>query len=521
MADKKTPDVAPETTEAKKTITKPQMIGLAVVAGALLWMSFSPNDESSPAPVADSETEEGGPKVKLDIDKAIEAESKSGANDDLSPLKGGMVDGLVLQDVNSQAAVAVLSKRHQSLENTVKELNERLLKSQTEFKSQMEKQQQELQAQVGQIKDIVLQSDYQTAVAPRDGGIPMPTLDGGSPAGGIAFNDNPFPAAGGVTVPAQSREPAVVRDDGRYMVLSGTMRHGQAPTGADGKGGSSMPGLSNPFTEPPTNIKLGGQEVDITTAKQQTIVSGAMSEGDLPEEGGDWLIIPAFSFVDTTLLHAVSCPVGGSLVGSGSSIPPRPIVLPVRGIFKGPNGAAYDIGHVHLFGLCSARYDVKGYGRAEITIQKLSYWLNDSERTPIEVDLTGYIVDSTDNEIDVKGPVKSLERKYLLAETLGQGIAAYANVLKQGEFTNQVSADGNTTSVLTGSAAAAAGTSAVAGMMTTWSDFMKRKAQAVVDTVYVNGGHRVKVVTTQQIKVRLPAPPVDDKVWKSYEKLYL
>lgn len=524
MASADTPaDVAPETTEQKPGITRPQKIAMAVVGATLLWVWLGGSGDKTET-TADADAV-SGPELTIDVQKAAEAEDKD-SEGNLKPLATGLVGGLDLDmDVNSQAAVAVLTKRQEQFRRELEDASKQIAALKADLEKKSEEQNRVLQTEISKLADHMLQRDYQVAVGPRDGDSPIPFPGEGSapaPAGGIAFDDNPFsPTTPGVQ---GSAKPTVIEsDDGRYMVLNNRAAPSQP---ADGKKGGSLStsalGIDNPFTaEPPTKMKFGGAEVDLAE-QQKPIKHGAMIEEDATADGdGEWLTIPAFSFVDTVLLHAVSCPVGGSLVGASSNIPPRPIVIPVRGIFKGPNGAAYDVGHVHFYGLCSARYDVKGYGRAEITIQKMSYWLNDQERTPIEIDATGYVVDSADNEIDVKGPVKSLERKYLLAETLGQGIAAYANVMKQQEFTNVVNDTGSVTSTLTGEAPAAAANSAIAGMMTTWADFMKRKAQAVVDTVYVNGGHSVKVITTQQLKIKRPAPPVDERVWKAYEELYL
>lgn len=227
----------------------------------------------------------------------------------------------------------------------------------------------------------------------------------------------------------------------------------------------------------------------------------------------DTYVIPAFSFVEVTTLHGVACPIGANAPGASDSskIPARPVVLPVHGIFHGPNGVERDLGTIHLMGLCSGRRtSSSSTGRATIRVEQLSYWnaSGDAQMVPS----TGYIVDTRDNEQDVYGKLDKASGRTLALQAASAAAAAYATTLSAAEFTNTSSTlNGATsaTSQLTGSATQAAVSQGIGAMFQKISERFETEADAAVDTILVEPGIRLRFVTDQPIRVMKPLEPFD------------
>lgn len=227
----------------------------------------------------------------------------------------------------------------------------------------------------------------------------------------------------------------------------------------------------------------------------------------------DKITIPAFSFVEVTTLHGVACPIGANAPGKSdaSKIPARPIVLPVRGIFRGPNGKEVDLGTIHLAGLCSGRRTASSAtGRATISVEQLSYW--DAGGGPQLVTSKGYIVDTRDNEQDVYGKLEKASGRSLALQAASAAAAAYATTLSSAEFTNTSSLQNGTssaTSQLTGDSTKAAVSQGIGAMFQKISERFEAEADAAVDTILVEGGIRLRYVTTEEISVVKPLEPFD------------
>ncbi len=222
--------------------------------------------------------------------------------------------------------------------------------------------------------------------------------------------------------------------------------------------------------------------------------------------------IPAFSFVEVTTLHGVACPIGANSPGAKQSeIPARPIVLPVRGIFRGPNGKSVDVGSIHLMGLCAGRRtSSSSAGRATIRVEQMSYWDEggDSQMSPS----TGYIVDTRDNEQDVYGRLDKASGRTLALESMAAAGAAFSAALSQAEYTTSNNLDSNgATSVqqLTGSATKAATTQGIAAIFGKIAERFEQEANAAIDTVVVEPGIRLRFVTDQPIYIFKPAEAFD------------
>lgn len=231
------------------------------------------------------------------------------------------------------------------------------------------------------------------------------------------------------------------------------------------------------------------------------------------------ITIPAFSFVEVTTLHGVACPIGANSPNSKSEseIPARPIVLPVRGVFRGPNGATVDVGNIHLMGLCSGRRtSSENSGRATIRVEQMSYWDEGGDSQMSQS--PGYIVDSRDNEQDVYGRLDEASGQTLARESMAAAGAAFSAALSQSEYTTSSNLDSNgATSVqqLTGSATKAATTQGIAAIFTKLADRFQQQANAAIDTVVVEPGIRLRFVTEQPINIYKPAEAFDIDAGKS------
>lgn len=271
-----------------------------------------------------------------------------------------------------------------------------------------------------------------------------------------------------------------------------------------------------PFAQPGAQQQQpDAAQISRTTAVEQQHDQNSF-KGVAPNASGKQQVetIPAFSYVEVTTLHGVACPVGANSPGnsSESNIPARPVVMPVRGIFRGPNGASNDTGTIHLMGLCSGRRtSSSSTGRATIRIEQMSYW--DSSGGSQMVPTTGYIVDTRDNEQDVYGRIDKATGRTLALQAASAAAAAYATTLSQAEFTTQsnLSMEGTSsaTSQLTGSAPKAAISQGIGAMFTKIGQRFEQEANASVDTVIVEPGIKLRFVTDQPISILKPAEAFD------------
>lgn len=230
--------------------------------------------------------------------------------------------------------------------------------------------------------------------------------------------------------------------------------------------------------------------------------SNRVVEEVLEQDDENLVSIPALSFADITILHGVRCPIGAEAVNSPSSTPARPVTLPIRGKFHGPNGFTEDLGTAFLFGLCTGRPTArKGEGRAEIRILGLSYW-DDAGGSQFIKDIGGYVVDNRDNELDVVGQLEHTGRNTLIMESSAAAAAAVATTFSAGEFENVVNSDGDTLSALTGNTATAAGNAGLAALFRQIASQWKKEARYNVDTVNIPPGVPVKLVLDREIKIK-------------------
>lgn len=314
-----------------------------------------------------------------------------------------------------------------------------------------------------------------------------------------------------------------------YHVLRPT---GQAQSSFKGKsgGGQGTPemALFEDMSSPSQGSDLNSQFNDVygapsssaqPTGTAQPVAQSAMvssqpaPQPQAPKKEVATYEVPAFSFVEVTLLHGVACPIGANSPGASDSnkIPARPVVIPIRGVFHGPNNSEKDLGTAHLMGLCSGRRTSSSTtGRATIRVEQLSYW--DESGKAQMVSATGYIVDDRDNEQDVYGRLDKASGRTLALQSAAAAAAAFSTTMSASEFTNTSSVQNGTssaTSQLTGDATKAAVSQGIGAMFTKISQRFEAEADAAVDTVQVEPGIRLRFVTDQPIKVVKPLEPFD------------
>lgn len=225
------------------------------------------------------------------------------------------------------------------------------------------------------------------------------------------------------------------------------------------------------------------------------------------------ITIPAFSFVEVTTLHGVACPIGANSPNAKdqTEIPARPVVLPVRGIFRGPNGSSVDVGNIHLMGLCAGRRtSSNSAGRATVRVEQMSYW--DEGGDSQMAASTGYIVDTRDNEQDVYGRLDKASGRTLALESAAAAGAAFASALSQSEYTtqNSLTPDGaSSVQQLTGDATKAATQQGIAAIFNKIAERFEQEANSAIDTVVVEPGIRLRFVTDQPIYIYKPAEAFD------------
>lgn len=413
------------------------------------------------------------------------------------------------------AALTQFAKKIESLENKLvisenekaneqrtlaQQLREQEQRTNTEIRALSEELAKLRQQQVDDTYAGINSADNGSASRPPE----LPPLP--SPDGGLNFDDMSFdfpapPAQQSMQTSPYGPNYFILRPD-EPAAVGGTINSGGSLSASEAQMFEAM------GEAPPQPQQYGS-----TRVAQYGMASGEAAAAPAEVEP-ETLTVPAFSFVEVTTLHGVACPVGANAPGASSAanIPARPVVIPVRGVFRGPNGAMHDLGNVHLMGLCSGRRTSSStHGRATVRVEQMSYW--DATGGAQMTATTGYIVDTRDNEQDVYGRLDKASGRTLALQSMAAAAAAFSSTLSQAEFTNQtnVTSDGTTSnnSVLTGDATKAGVQQGIAALFTKIGQRFEQEANAAIDTIVVEPGIKLRFVTDQPITVELPADPFD------------
>lgn len=219
--------------------------------------------------------------------------------------------------------------------------------------------------------------------------------------------------------------------------------------------------------------------------------------------------IPAYSFTDLTLMHGVSCPVRTSLMeGAGIGAQPAPIVMPITGEFRGPQGKRVDIGRPHLLGFC------EGVDRqrptALIKVEGLSYVNADGSNLVVPV--SGYVIDVRDNDLGVRGTKESVKGAQLALSVVANTASAVGNVFGQSAFDEVETQGGNIRSLLQpGQVGRAAAGSALQGASEELAQIFRKAAEERFDVIHAEGGTPVKFITEETIEIPRQSSEHEDR----------
>ncbi|MHC5194960.1 conjugal transfer protein TraB [Pseudomonas frederiksbergensis] len=498
MSDDRNPPSRPN----KKIILAFLIVGV----GALFYNSFLNNNK-----VAPKKAEQAAATVEL------------GNND---------INRITAKD--KDAALTQFQKQMESYKDKLSRSEADAAKRDAELKKQLRELEQKNNAQVRTLTEAMadirkdqIEGVYQ-GINGKDKGPKLPDRLPTAPNGGLSFdNDFDLGPATGPSAPVAAANPY----GPNYFVLKPQTQASYKGKSGGGQGSQSESELFADMSSPDSNTngrsgtqnsgsmdaKFNGAygQQDSPTQQTPTARPGATSSDEQAKKKlkDDTYVIPAFSFVEVTTLHGVACPIGANAPGASSSskIPARPVVLPVHGIFHGPNGVVRDLGTIHLMGLCSGRRTSSSTtGRATIRVEQLSYW--DATGGAQMVPATGYIVDVRDNEQDVYGKVDKASGRTLALQSAAAAAAAFATTLSSSEFTNTSSVQNGTssaTSQLTGDATKAAVSQGIGAMFQKISERFEAEANSAIDTILVEPGIRLQFVSDQPISVLKPLEPFD------------
>lgn len=304
-----------------------------------------------------------------------------------------------------------------------------------------------------------------------------------------------------------------------YVVLDESLAAQHMASSQGNPAGKAASGDSgdNPFQKPVEDAEDEEQALGQTrpsTARPDTSSSEktekeTKNNNDSEDEEGpdsETKTVPAASFVEVTLLHGISCPIGMSMLNnsggeSSGNVKPAPFVLPVRGKFKGPNGAIYDMGRAHLMGVCRGSYS--DGGRAQLDVEQISYWNKNGEAQVIET--PGYVIDMNDKRTHLDAEVISTNGSDMAVAAGAAALNAFGSTVSAKEYTTQSYGEsGSSSSVLTGDEVKAGLGEGFGESAKMISEYWLSKAKANVDVAFVESGRIMKFINIEPIKYKAP-----------------
>lgn len=248
------------------------------------------------------------------------------------------------------------------------------------------------------------------------------------------------------------------------------------------------------------------------------------SEGD----SDSTIKVPAFAFVDAKTLHGLDCPIGAELPRSaegqaGGVTPgraqPMPVVLPLMGKIRGPNGNVTNLGTAHVMGWCIGRRVDRGEsGRALIKVEAISYW--DQKGDPQYLNsISGDVISLTDNHRGIQAPVDEVRRSYLGEQAGAAALAAAAAQLNQNQYEETRNPEGGVDRVFSGDRGVALGAQGSAAAFTQVAELINEEAEMAYDTVRVPSGAPVRVLFMAPFEVTNTKLEVEDEILDAYDVL--
>lgn len=238
--------------------------------------------------------------------------------------------------------------------------------------------------------------------------------------------------------------------------------------------------------------------------------------------------IPAFSFVEAETLHGLDCPIGAALprtseANAGGATPgaaqPMPVVLPLRGKIRGPNGNVVDLGTAHVMGWCiGKRVDRGEAGRAYIKVESISYWDHKGEPQYLNT-ISGDVISLRDNHRGIQAPVDEVRRSYLGEQASAAALAAAATQLTQAQFTETRNPEGGVDRVFDGDRATALAGQGGAAAFNQIAALLNEEASMAYDVVRVPSGAPVRILFMAPFEVQNLKLEVEDEILDAYDVL--
>jgi len=418
--------------------------------------------------------------------------------------------------VDPLAALAALTKKVEMLQRSNDELkrdltrnsstNERIAALQKEI-SEVRNTNSELAQRLVNQGDQVIERERQRVIDGTNSSDELLFNLEGIPTDALASDSNPFSSAPSPLAPAKPYSPY----GENYVVLAPRKDNPE----------TERFNIPNPFAAARPNPNDPAANPAGPSSTQG--VAAASEAPNEPVENTVTIDIPAYSFVSAELLHGVSCPVGGAQPGVDSAIPGQPTVLPIRGVFKGPNGDLVDLGTAHLFGFCSGRITKTNSekdmeGRGEIKVEYISYW--DNYGKPQHIPVQGYIVSEKDNHKGVAGIVDRVSRSYLADQSVAAGMAAAATGVSSSQFSQlKDSREGTSATQFTGDLGLSAAAQGVAALWNEIAEQFRAEAASAFDSVVLNPGERIKIMTVTPFSVTNPKERPEETIYDAYDVL--
>ena len=208
----------------------------------------------------------------------------------------------------------------------------------------------------------------------------------------------------------------------------------------------------------------------------------------VPEEE-EFLMLPAGSFVECTLLSGVYAPADSSR--------PLPVLIRMDDAFIGPNKSKVPL--EGIFGLCKATGELVSE-RAILQLQQISVVMKDGKTFGEEGNL-GYLA-GEDAALGLKGKVIKNTGRLIWNALFSGYLGGAAEALAMGKTQTTIGGQGQIVQDInkkaTGDYAAYSGLSSAAQRM---SDYYMGQLEQLIPVVYIAAGRKITVVMTKSIKI--------------------
>lgn len=455
-------------------------------------------------------------------------------------------------DLDPYAAMSAMTRRQEMLEDRIKELtdeiedaqgsNEELQALQGNY-SRLEDQLRDLTELLMQEGELERETDRRATVSQNQsaGDDLAFDLEGGASAdqiaGGADLPDFGDSIGSGTERPRQATRSKYGEN---YIVLNTAVSSGYE------SGGPSF-SVSNPFEAGDGSSEETAEEGtgaasprknDVALSPEYSAdVEAGYANAEPPEPGrpqdskeasDSTLDIPAFSFVEAETLHGLDCPIGAALPRSSSNgggdaaptgVQPMPVVLPLRGEIRGPNGKVVNLGTAHLQGWCVGRRVDRGEsGRAFIKIEAISYWDRHGKAQYLP-DISGDVISLKDNHRGIQAPVDEVRRSYLGEQATAAAFASAATELSAAQFDETRNPDGGVDRVFNGNRGISYGARGASAAFEQVAALINEEAQSAFDAVRVSPGAPVKIMFMKPFEVTNHKLEVEDEVLDAYDIL--